>query len=373
MHDKHYMQRAYDLALKGQFFTRPNPCVGAVVVDHQGRVVGEGYHQKAGSDHAEVIALDHAGSAARGATLYVTLEPCCHQGKTPPCVKRIIAAGIVRVVMAYADHNPLVNGNGKKQLIDAGISVDIVALKNEIEPLNEGYVSTHKRQRPFVRLKMAMSIDGKTAMSDGQSQWITGEASRENVQHLRAKSGAIITGIGTLLRDNPSLTVRTDSWLHPPKNPVPAPLRVVVDSTLKLSINAKLFASAGPIWVICTDKGFSAQPQKVSALKAKGVRVLAFASHKDQVDLSVLLDHLTQASIHDVLVESGHTLAGRFIDLGLVDELWCYIAPKIMGSKTKGLFHLPDIKSLTAHKPLSLLSSERFGDDIRLVYACLPT
>ena len=365
--DQHFMQQAITLAKKGQFSARPNPCVGAVVIK-DGHIISEGYHLKAGTDHAERIALDRAGHRAKGATLYVTLEPCAHTGKTPPCVDKIIASQIARVVMASHDPNPLVNGQGMQKLIGAGIEVKQGCLQAEADNINQGFLSTHTRKRPFVRLKMAMSVDAKTAMADGQSQWITGATSREDVQRLRAKSGAIITGIGTILHDNPSLTVRSDEWQEQPTHPIPSPLRVIVDSTLRLSANAKIFQCPGPVWVVCALDPSKGEAKKIKALETAGARIIYFTTKQGKVDIQALMTRLTEHNIHDVLVESGQHLAGSFMQANLVDELWCYIAPKVLGSNTQELFHLPSIKQLAEHVSLTLKDIQRFGEDVRLVY-----
>lgn len=361
------MEKAIRLAQEGQYSTRPNPCVGAIVVQ-DGHIVGEGYHVQAGEPHAEVIAINIAQKKALGATLYVSLEPCTHHGKTPPCVDTIIAAGIQHVVVASQDPNPNVCGQGIARLKKAGINVSVGVLADNAIALNRGFFSTHKRHQPYVRLKMAMSIDAKTAMANGQSKWITGEKSRKDVQRLRARSGAIITGIGTVMHDNPRLTVRAHQWDCAPKHPISTPLRVVIDSALNIAPDAALFQAAGPIWIVCAQHPEDLNTRKVATLEAKGAKVFNLPNAHGQVDLAQLMQQLSAADKHDVLIEAGHRLAGSFIQAKLVDALWCYVAPKIMGSNTKELFDIPAISTLKEHVALSLQSITAMGDDIRIIY-----
>ncbi|UXY17158.1 bifunctional diaminohydroxyphosphoribosylaminopyrimidine deaminase/5-amino-6-(5-phosphoribosylamino)uracil reductase RibD [Chitiniphilus purpureus] len=320
--DQAFMQRALALAGRGACNTTPNPSVGCVLVRH-GVIVGEGYSQPVGQAHAEVMALREAGAAARGATAYVTLEPCSHYGRTPPCADALIAAGVTRVVAALTDPNPLVAGQGLARLAAAGVAVESGVLRAVALEHHKGFLSRMLRARPWLRIKLAASLDGRVALKDGQSQWITGQAAREDVQRLRARSCAMLTGIGTVLADDPQLTVRLpqpEPW-HGRQ-----PLRVVLDSGLRLPTTARLLAQPGVLVV-----GMRDGPNRV-ALEAAGAEVLLLpAAGQGRVDLAALLAELGRRGMNEVTVEAGGTLAGALLQAGLVDEVVLYQAPVLLG------------------------------------------
>ena len=347
------MSHALQLAERGVYSTDPNPRVGCVLVK-DGRVVGEGWHHVAGGPHAEIHALNHAGAKARGATAYVTLEPCCHHGKTPPCSEALIAAGVARVVAAMTDPNPKVSGKGLQQLRDAGIEVDSGLIESQALALNPGFVHRMRSGRPWVRCKSALSLDGKTALANGQSQWITGDAARLDVQRFRARSSAIVTGIGTVLADNPSLTVRIDTGLHP----VRQPLRVVLDTHLRIAPGAKILAPPGRTLIFTT----VGDTQRAAALQSDNVQVVALP----ELQLDVILIHLAQEQCNEVWIEAGAILSGAFLSAGLVDELVLYIAPKLLGDAARGLFQLPALSALADAVSLEMTDVRMVGKDLRI-------
>jgi len=337
--DAEHMARALILAKKGLFTTDPNPRVGCVIVNQNGVVIGEGWHVKAGQPHAEVLALQQAGTAARGARAYVTLEPCSHHGRTPPCADALIQAGVASLVCAMEDPNPRVAGAGINRLRQAGITVDVGLMQGEAERLNIGFVSRMRQHGPWVRLKLAQSVDGRSAMASGESQWITSPQSRLDVHRLRARSSAIITGIGSVLLDDPMMTARL------PDSDVVQPKRVVLDSHLRLPASAKIVATAGTI-VYC-----SADPRQLSdsdfekksaPLLQRQVEIRRIAS-KDagQLDLKAVIDDLGRGDeCNEILVEAGATLSGAMLQQGLINELWLYLAPSLMGSSARPAFQL---------------------------------
>jgi diaminohydroxyphosphoribosylaminopyrimidine deaminase/5-amino-6-(5-phosphoribosylamino)uracil reductase len=348
-----YMADAIRLGWRGRYGAHPNPRVGCLIV-RDGEVVGRGWHERAGEAHAEVNALAEAGSAAAGATVYVTLEPCSHEGKTPPCARALIDAGVGRVVAAMADPFPAVAGQGLASLAAAGIAVSTGLLEAEARKLNEGYLSRIERGRPFVRLKIAASLDGATAMQSGESQWITGTEARRDVQRLRAASGAVMTGSGTVLTDDPSLTVRDFA--------VPAqPLRVVLDSTLRTAPSARLLSLPGETEIFCVDDG------RAAGLRAAGASVRAVAARNGRVDVDAVLASLAGRDINDVLVEAGPTLAGSLLECGAVDELVIYQSPHIMGSHTRRMFATPERQTLDARYGLVVTDTRRIGADTRII------
>jgi diaminohydroxyphosphoribosylaminopyrimidine deaminase/5-amino-6-(5-phosphoribosylamino)uracil reductase len=353
--DCEFMAQAIRLAQRGTYTCHPNPRVGCVLVNDD-RVVGQGWHSKAGEAHAEINALNDAGDAARGATVYVSLEPCSHHGRTPPCASALAAAGIVKVIAAGIDPNPKVGGQGFKALRDAGIEVCTGLMQTDAEKINAGFFSRVTKGRPFVRLKVASSLDGRTAMSGGESQWITGAAARADVQRLRAASGAILTGVATILADDPSLTVRDPAI----DTGGMQPLRVVLDSNLKTPPGASMFQQPGESCVICVDD------KNRAGLESAGAEVIATQSHEDRLDLDAVLKILAERDINDVLVEAGPTLAGSFLTQGLVDELVIYQAPHIMGSDTRGMFSTPAWNALQARMPLNILDVRQVGPDTRI-------
>ena len=350
-HDRSHMARALELAAKGLASAHPNPRVGCVLV-RDGRVVGEGWHERAGGPHAEAMALAGATDSVAGATAYVTLEPCNHHGRTPPCSEALIEAGVVRVVYAVADPNPLVNGSGARRLRGAGVQVQSGLLQAEATDLNAGFIRRMQHGVPLVRLKLAMSLDGRTALSDGRSKWITGEAARADVQYWRARSSAVLTGIGTVLADDPRLSVR------PAGEGVRQPLRVILDSGLRTPPAARLFEDTGAegVWIFTT----STDPERIAALAARGARI------EQATGLSQVLEKLGKAGINEVLVEAGATLAGALIQQQCVDELLLYVAPVVLGDRARGLLHLPEPQSLQQARRFAMIESVAIGADQRL-------
>ena len=362
--DQGHMARALRLAARGLYTTEPNPRVGCVLV-RDGGVVGEGWHRRAGGPHAERVALDAAGESARGATAYVTLEPCCHHGRTPPCTEGLLSAGVSRVVAAMVDPNPLVAGQGLAQLAAAGVAVEAGLLEQEARALNPGFIKRMAQGLPYVRCKLAASLDGRTAMASGESQWITGPAARRDVQFLRARSSAILTGVGTVLADDPSMNVRlepNDLQGVEPGEAVRQPLRVVVDSALRTPTNARMLRLPGLTLVACLDQ----PPQRIAALESAGARVRVSAESAGRVDLESLLRYLAREEINEVLIEAGPTLAGAAIQAGLVDELILYLAPHLMGDGGRGLVHLPGLDRMAERIPLTITDLRAVGSDWRV-------
>jgi diaminohydroxyphosphoribosylaminopyrimidine deaminase/5-amino-6-(5-phosphoribosylamino)uracil reductase len=357
-----YMQRAIRLAKKGQYTTDPNPSVGCVIVK-QGEIIGEGWHQRAGEAHAEVNALAQAGDDAQGATAYVTLEPCSHTGKTPPCAEALINAGVKRVIVAMKDPNPLVAGDGLKKLQDAGIEVDSGLLESQARDLNPGFIKRMEAGRPYVRVKMAMSLDGRTAMASGESQWISSAASREDVQRMRAKSSAILTGIDTVLADDPSMNVRlsADELGLKPDQAVRQPKRIVLDSRFRMPANANIFTVEGECYVYTT--------VNMEACKSYPFIIETCDSHDGKIDLQHLMDDLAKKEINLLHVEAGSVLCGALLKNDLVDEIIIYMAPHIMGDDAKGLFHLPGLEKMEDRISLSIIDVRFIGTDVRIT-AC---
>lgn len=361
--DARHMARALELARRGQLTTRPNPRVGCVLVK-EGAVVGEGYHIRAGGPHAEVHALRAAGETARGATAYVTLEPCSHFGRTPPCSQALIDAGVARVVAAMVDPNPRVAGRGLKMLTDAGIQAEHGLMAAEAEAVNPGFMKRMRTGLPFVRIKLASSLDGRTALANGESKWITGPEARADVQRLRAISDAVITGADSVLADNPSMNVRHGELGHW-QNRIAAddliqPLRVVVDGRARLAPPLKLLESDGPLMLASLQSYGCDWPESVSCWTGAD-------NGAGKVDLRGLLEELGRREINEVLVEAGSALAGAFIAAGLWDELWLYQAAKLMGSDARGLVALPACESMAQVASLSVKDVRRVGADLRLI------
>lgn len=348
--DHRHMARALQLAARGLYTTTPNPRVGCVIVKHN-EIVGEGWHQRAGSAHAEIHALQMAGEAARDATVYITLEPCSHHGRTPPCVGALIQAGVARVVAAMKDPNPLVAGQGIQTLMLAGIRAETGLMDAEAHALNPGFISRMTRHRPWVRLKTASTLDGKTALANGQSQWISGEAARADVQKLRARACAILTGSGTVLADNPRMTVRELDIGR-------QPLRVIVDSNLLTPPSAVIL----PALIACR----TTQPQRYAALTSARAEILELPDARGRVDLSALLGELAGRGINEVHVEAGAALNGALLQAGLVDEWIAYIAPLAVGHDARGLFHQTPLESLKEAAHFRLQEVRQIGEDLRL-------
>ncbi len=367
--DHLYMGRALELAERGLYTTDPNPRVGCVLV-RDGRVVGEGWHERAGEPHAEVLALRVAGDLARGATAYVTLEPCAHHGRTPPCADAMLAAGVARVVVAMDDPNPLVDGAGSRRLREAGVEVETGLMETQARALNPGFVMRMTRGRPFVRSKLAMSLDGRTAMASGESQWITGPDARRDVQRLRARSGAILTGIGTVLADDPSLSVReADIGQPPPAGGWRQPLRVVLDPRLSTPPGARMLRAPGRtlIATCCQDD------EAAEALIDTPAEVIRFPGHSDSLDLPTLLRYLGQEEeVNELLLETGATLSGSMLRGGLVDELVVYMAPKLLGSDARGLFRLPGLERMEEAIGLEIADVRAVGRDWRIIARPVP-
>ncbi len=350
-----HMARALHLAERGRYSAHPNPVVGCVIAKGDD-VLGEGWHVKAGEGHAEVNALEAAGEASDGATAYVTLEPCSHQGRTAPCADALIKAGVSRVVAAMQDPNPQVAGQGLERLREAGIAVDVGLMASVAGSLNPGFIKRVSDGQPFVRLKLAASIDGAIAMSSGESQWITGAAARADVQRLRARSGAVLTGIGTVLADDPSLNVRACEI----NTRNLQPLRVVLDSDLRMPLAAGMLALPGETLVCCC-RGDSAE-----ALQKAGAEVQAFSDADGRVDVEEVLAELGRRQVNEVLVEAGPQLAGYLLQKKLVDELVIYRAPHIMGSQTLGLAETPNWNRLIDRAELNIVDERYVGSDLRI-------
>jgi diaminohydroxyphosphoribosylaminopyrimidine deaminase/5-amino-6-(5-phosphoribosylamino)uracil reductase len=348
-----HMVRALELARRGLYTATPNPRVGCVIV-RGGEVVGEGWHEKAGAPHAEVNALGAAGANARGATAYVSLEPCVHHGRTPPCCDALIAAGVARVVAAMRDPNPQVAGRGLRVLEAAGIATECGVLENEAHELNIGFVSRMTRGRPWVRVKLAASLDGKTALLNGRSQWITGAAARRDGHQWRARACAVLTGIGTVKDDDPQLTVREVETSR-------QPLRVVVDSRLETPLSAKILAGAGTLIV-----GAKADSVRAGALEAAGAQVLMLPNAAGKVALGELMRELARREINELHVEAGYKLNGSLLQEGCVDELVVYLAPHLMGDAAHGMFNLPALQDLDGRCELEIRDLRMIAGDIRI-------
>jgi len=357
--DREYMARAIQLARRGRFTADPNPCVGCVIVLDD-VVVGEGWHRVAGEAHAEVDALANAGNKARGATAYVTLEPCCHTGRTGACTEALAAAGIAKVVYAVDDPNPQVSGKGASLLQEQGIEVAGGLLAEEAAAVNRGFWSRMQRQRPFVVSKVAASLDGFTALANGESKWISGEAARADVQKLRASSSAILTGVGTVLADDPSLNVRRDDLCD-----VKQPLRVVLDTRLSMPVNAKMLTLPGDTLVITV----SNDADKQSALEQAGAKVMRVQACADGfVQLEAVLSLLAELEINTVLVEAGAELNGSFLDKELLDELVVYQTPHVLGAGAQPIFATTELTDMSQRKSMTLNDVRKVGDDLRLTY-----
>ncbi|MDI5934714.1 bifunctional diaminohydroxyphosphoribosylaminopyrimidine deaminase/5-amino-6-(5-phosphoribosylamino)uracil reductase RibD [Halomonas kalidii] len=361
-----WMARALELARRGLYTTDPNPRVGCVLVRNH-RLVGEGFHERAGEPHAEVHALRQAGDAARGATAYVTLEPCSHQGRTGPCAVALIEAGVKAVVVAMADPNPAVAGRGLAMLREAGVDVEVGILEAQARALNPGFIMRMEHGRPFVRLKMAMSLDGRTAMRSGESQWITGAPARREVQRLRARSSAVLTGVESIIFDNSRLTVRPAQAELDATELVAGrqPLRVVVDSQLRLPQAAACLREPGRT-LVATRAGHD--PERRERLEEAGAEVAVMPAAADgRVDLQALLRHLADVEqANEVLLETGATLAGAMLDAGLVDEMQLFVAPTLLGGEARPLFQLAGIETMAQQRPLDILDIRAVGCDWRI-------
>lgn len=352
--DHAYMSQALQLAEKGLYSTSPNPRVGCVIV-RDGKIVGSGWHVKTGQPHAEINALNIAGGAAQGATVYLTLEPCSHYGRTHPCAEALIRAKVAKVIIAMQDPNPLVAGKGTSLLKQSGINVLVGLMGEWAKDLNVGFVSRMTNNRPWVRMKIAASLDGKTALNNGVSQWITGEAARHDGHRLRARSCAVLTGIGTVLEDDPQLSVR---FIETPRQP----LRIIIDSRLKIPTTARVLRGGGELIFTTTDN-----KERISALKEVGAHPIILPNEKGKIDLAGLMQILADFEINELLVEAGNRLSGAFIREGLVDELIIYLAPHLIGNRAMGMLQLPELTDLSEKYNLKIKDLRMVGKDIRIM------
>ncbi len=354
--DVFFMAKALQLAQRGRYTCSPNPRVGCVLVK-DGVVIGEGWHVRAGGDHAEIAALKslHSENLAQGATAYVTLEPCSHYGKTPPCADALVKAGISRVVAAMPDPNPLVAGQGLAKLQAAGIEVSVNVLADDARTLNRGFVKRMTENRPFVRSKLAMSLDGRTAMASGESQWITSPQARADVHRLRAESSALLTGVNTVLADNPSLTARVSF-------PVAQPLRVILDSQLQTPPTAQMAALPGRSLILtCSENA-----DKQQRLQQAGFEVYSLPDASGRLNLPEVMRFLAGQQVNDVLLEAGAVLNGALLAAKLIDELVVYMAPSLMGHQGRGLFYLPEMLAMADKQVLAWQDVRQVGADLRL-------
>jgi diaminohydroxyphosphoribosylaminopyrimidine deaminase/5-amino-6-(5-phosphoribosylamino)uracil reductase len=352
--DQQFMARALELAARGLYTTTPNPRVGCVIV-RDGQIVGEGWHRRAGEPHAEVVALRAAGDRARGATLYVSLEPCHHHGRTPPCDEALIAAGVTRVVAAMQDPDPRTAGQGLARLRAAGIVTECGLCAADSHELNIGFVSRAARGRPWVRMKIAASLDGRTALANGVSRWITGAAARRDGHHWRARACAVLTGIGTVKDDNPELTVREVETTR-------QPLRVIVDSRLEIPPAAKILEGGGTL-IFCARP----EDEKRAVLQALGAEIVVLSNADGKVELPALLQEHGRRGINELHVEAGSKLNGSLIREGCVDELLMYLAPCLLGDRAQGMAALPELVSLDARWSLKINEARMIGDDLRVL------
>ncbi len=359
-HDVECMSRALRLAKRGIFTTRPNPNVGCVIVSKQGVIIGEGFHHRAGDAHAEIHALHQAGSAAKDGSAYVTLEPCCHQGKTGPCTESLIQAGIKKVFIAMRDPNPLVSGKGIERLIQQGIEVEENILNDQSYQLNRGFYKRMRHNLPWVTAKIASSADGRTALHNGISKWITSEQARLDVQRMRARYDAILTGIGTVLADDPSLNVRLSAQ-ELSIDEIMQPTRLILDPQLKMPANAKLLTLPGKT-IIFSSKDTS----NTSLANIDNCEVVAMETHDGKFDLNEVLMHIAKLEINSILLESGAILLGEMLKATLIDELIHYVAPVLMGNPSNGMFEINEITTMNGCSHLEFQDIRHIGKDIRI-------
>ncbi|PHM40002.1 bifunctional diaminohydroxyphosphoribosylaminopyrimidine deaminase/5-amino-6-uracil reductase [Xenorhabdus mauleonii] len=360
--DEIYMSRALELAYQGRFTTSPNPNVGCVIVKDE-QIVGEGFHLRAGEPHAEVHALRMAGEKAQGATAYVTLEPCSHHGKTPPCADALIAAGISRVVVAMQDPNPQVAGRGLYKLQQNGIAVEHGLMMDQAESLNKGFLKRMRTGFPYLQLKLGASLDGRTALASGESKWITSPEARQDVQALRAQCSAILSSSATVLADDPSFTVRwneldTDTQSVYPQETLRQPIRIITDSQNRVTPQHQVIQQAGKCLLARTNKDEQEWPDNVEQI--------LLPAHGNGVDLVLLMMQLGKRNVNSVWAECGPALAGALLSLGLVDELILYIAPKVLGDSARGLFSIPELQKLSDAPEFTLFDVQQIGPDVRL-------
>jgi diaminohydroxyphosphoribosylaminopyrimidine deaminase/5-amino-6-(5-phosphoribosylamino)uracil reductase len=358
--DAHFMARSLSLAARGLYTTTPNPRVGCVIV-RDGAIVGEGFHERAGEAHAEIRALREAGTRAAGATVYLTLEPCSHHGRTPPCADALIAAKVKRVVAAMQDPNPRVASEGFVRLRAAGVEVASGLLEEESRELNVGFVARMTRGRPWLRLKVAASLDGKTALGNGMSQWITGEAARADGHRWRARACAVLTGIGTVKSDDPQLTVRAVETTR-------QPLRVLIDSRLEVEPGARIFDGGGAlVFAAIEDRA------RIARLRERGAEVVVLPDPAGKTALGEVMRELARRELNEIHVEAGFKLNGSLVAAGVVDELVVYLAPSLIGESGQGMFNLPAIDDLAGRRRLKWRDVQRLGDDLRIVARFAPS
>ncbi len=360
--DHEHMAHALQLAANGLYDTAPNPTVGCVLVNGA-QVVGTGWTAPAGGPHAEIVALRAAGAAARGATAYVTLEPCCHTGRPGPCTTALLEAGVSRVVFAGHDPNPRVNGGGAAALAAAGVAIEGGIMERAAEPLNRGFFTRMRRGTPYVRSKLAVSLDGRTALANGTSQWITSPAARADVHRWRARSSAVLTGSGTIVDDDPSLDARREEAEIVESLGIEQPLRVVVDARLKTPPGAKTLSRPGTVLVLTTR---ALDDPRAEALRAAGARVDRIAGDAEHCDLRAVLEHLGTLEVNDVWVEAGAGLNGALLKAGLIDELIIYMAPRILGSTARGMFDVAPLESLADDYRVTFDELRKIGADLRI-------
>ncbi|MDX8386023.1 MAG: bifunctional diaminohydroxyphosphoribosylaminopyrimidine deaminase/5-amino-6-(5-phosphoribosylamino)uracil reductase RibD [Gallionella sp.] len=357
-HDSAWMAQAIRLAEQGLYGASPNPRVGCVLVNDE-KLVGSGWHQRAGEPHAEIHALREAGEKARGATAYVTLEPCSHHGKTPPCADALIESGVARIVVAVEDPNPEVAGQGVEKLRSAGIEVEVGLMEVAARELNVGFFTRMTRGTPWVRSKIAMSLDGRTALKNGESKWITGDAARQDVQHWRARSCAVLTGIATVLADDAQLNVRDIKTSR-------QPLIVVLDSKLRMPLDARILQGEGVLIYTALDDADRDNDKKIGALREAGAIICVLPGKNEQVDLLAMLRDLAQRGCNEVLLEAGSTLNGAMMRAGLVDELLLYIAPQLLGDMARGMAQLGELSSLEQRVDIDWQDMRQVGKDLRI-------
>jgi diaminohydroxyphosphoribosylaminopyrimidine deaminase / 5-amino-6-(5-phosphoribosylamino)uracil reductase len=352
--DREFMRQALALAGRGLYTATPNPRVGCVIAK-DGAVVGTGWHEKAGLPHAEALALKAAGERARGATLYVNLEPCSHHGRTPPCVDAIVPAGIKRVVAAMQDPDPRVAGAGFARLRAAGVAIEQGLMEEAARELNIGFVARMTRGRPWVRMKIAASLDGRTALANGRSQWITGEAARADGHRWRARACAILTGHGTVRDDDPQLNVR---GVDTPRQP----LKIVVDSRFETPLSARVLKDGKTLVA-----GAVNEAKRIEALKKAGADTVVIPNDRGKVELSKLMEELGRRELNEIHVEGGHKLNGSLLQAGVVDELLVYLAPSVIGDSGRGMFDLPELTELSRSTALKIREVERIDEDLRIL------
>ncbi len=361
VNDHAYMAQALRLAEKGLYTTRTNPRVGCIIVKHD-QVIGHGFHVSPGKPHAEINAIENCKGDTQDAIAYVTLEPCSHYGKTPPCIESLVAAKLRRVVAAMQDPNPQVDGKGLEYLREHNIETTCNILKNEATELNKGFVQRMTKARPYVTVKSAMSIDGRTALQSGESKWISSEQSRKDVQKLRARSCAIMTGIDTVIQDDPQLNVRLKKEELGSNNDIEQPIRVVLDTKLRISPKAKIINIPGQtiIFTCCKDS------RKQQTLVDKNVEIVVVSIQDGHVDFKDVMSNLSERGVNEVLVEAGPTLIGNLIENELVDEMIIYMAPHIMGDSSKGLVKLEPILDMQERINMQIIQTRKIGNDIKL-------